>query len=361
MDSRRDGFSLLEVTLALALAGALLLGLWSAMSLQMRLFTREPIDVERAQLVRAVAEQLADDLQGVLPPRQPHEMGGPLITSMVLPAAQTPSPATSGQDPFSDSGDSRRDASLSTSPPMGGNQRMSAVSPESQGALPVAHLVGDEASLRLEVLVEPLPPLLPSSDGSGFQPMDRSSVDRPATLPATGLKSVFYALQESSPARDPFAEGVITASGLIRYEVPWGMSVDTEPFAEQSPAEGDTAITRVPEVTGLRFRYFDGSQWTSQWDSQQRGTLPVAVEAWLEFADENSGAGGREKRARRVSSAHDPSGPVPPDATVDGTRAGHRLVVFLGTAARPDPTDSLSGLPASLRPMASDALGGDVP
>ncbi len=34
----------------------------------------------------------------------------------------------------------------------------------------------------------------------------------------------------------------------------------------------------APEVVGLQFRYFDGSQWLEFWDSQQIQGLPLAVE-----------------------------------------------------------------------------------
>ncbi|MEO1997566.1 MAG: type II secretion system protein GspJ, partial [Planctomycetaceae bacterium] len=39
----------------------------------------------------------------------------------------------------------------------------------------------------------------------------------------------------------------------------------------------------VPEVVGCRFRYFDGRAWLPAWDSQQRHSLPraVEVELWL--------------------------------------------------------------------------------
>ena len=40
-------------------------------------------------------------------------------------------------------------------------------------------------------------------------------------------------------------------------------------------------LTRIPEVVGLEFRYFDGRGWVGSWDSLRRRSLPVAVEARL--------------------------------------------------------------------------------
>jgi hypothetical protein len=37
----------------------------------------------------------------------------------------------------------------------------------------------------------------------------------------------------------------------------------------------------APEVMLIQFRYFDGLQWLSEWDSQQFGGLPMAVEIML--------------------------------------------------------------------------------
>jgi len=34
----------------------------------------------------------------------------------------------------------------------------------------------------------------------------------------------------------------------------------------------------APEVTYLEFRYFDGTTWYTEWDSEQMGGLPTAIE-----------------------------------------------------------------------------------
>ncbi len=42
--------------------------------------------------------------------------------------------------------------------------------------------------------------------------------------------------------------------------------------------KGEDLETIVPEVIGLRIRYYDGTAWGDTWDSTQSGTLPKAVE-----------------------------------------------------------------------------------
>ena len=44
----------------------------------------------------------------------------------------------------------------------------------------------------------------------------------------------------------------------------------------------------APEVLHLEFRYFDGTEWLDEWDTEQEGGLPVAVEIaiWIALPDE---------------------------------------------------------------------------
>jgi prepilin-type N-terminal cleavage/methylation domain-containing protein len=62
-----SGFTLLEVLLAMVLAGALMAGLWGILSLNMRTFEAGRAKTERAQLTRALAERIEDDLRSLAP------------------------------------------------------------------------------------------------------------------------------------------------------------------------------------------------------------------------------------------------------------------------------------------------------
>jgi hypothetical protein len=68
--------------------------------------------------------------------------------------------------------------------------------------------------------------------------------------------------------------------GLVRREVDRVVSNASTQTA--SSGTTDTAGQLLaPEVSRLEFRYFDGSQWLTEWDSQQNGGLPLAVEITL--------------------------------------------------------------------------------
>ena len=45
----------------------------------------------------------------------------------------------------------------------------------------------------------------------------------------------------------------------------------------------DNGVDEIPEVTNFRLRYFDGSVWASNWDSDSRDGIPVAVEFFFEL------------------------------------------------------------------------------
>jgi hypothetical protein len=76
-------------------------------------------------------------------------------------------------------------------------------------------------------------------------------------------------------------------------------------------------------VVGISFQYFDGTQWLADWDSDEYGGLPLAVEILLIMSDSDPDAIGS---------------PLQADTTTDGaapTERTYRLVVNLPTATIP--------------------------
>jgi hypothetical protein len=63
---------------------------------------------------------------------------------------------------------------------------------------------------------------------------------------------------------------------------------------EQSPLTSTHELVdreQVPEIKRFLFRYFDGENWRTTWDSRRDGSIPLAVECLLVWRD------GREKNA----------------------------------------------------------------
>ncbi|MCA9097896.1 MAG: prepilin-type N-terminal cleavage/methylation domain-containing protein, partial [Planctomycetaceae bacterium] len=63
--NNRSGFTLLEVLLTVLLSMILLGGLWSLSNIYLRTFERGQDLVEQAQLLRAIQQQVSDDLQAL--------------------------------------------------------------------------------------------------------------------------------------------------------------------------------------------------------------------------------------------------------------------------------------------------------
>ena len=95
------------------------------------------------------------------------------------------------------------------------------------------------------------------------------------------VKTVSYYVINDQVSGAGYAAGLSQAgTGLVRLEfdranAAWlsqqgqlvAMTQDVEPIA--------------PEVADIEFRYFDGTELLEEWDSSQRGGLPVAVEITL--------------------------------------------------------------------------------
>jgi prepilin-type N-terminal cleavage/methylation domain-containing protein len=62
----RAGFTLLELLLTSLLSAVLLAGLWALFSTYMQLFETGQTKTEQSQLIRALAQQVADDLRSVV-------------------------------------------------------------------------------------------------------------------------------------------------------------------------------------------------------------------------------------------------------------------------------------------------------
>gem|GEM_PF-1405355 len=256
--SRRiyGAFTLVEVLLALALMALILAVLWSVFGVFNRFFEVAPVQAAQAQLVAALAQQLAEDLN----------------------CAIEDSPL---QDPNRPSAGQRTNA----------------------GSVRRFGLLGSSDSLRIDVL-QPVPPAR-AGYGQGVSAAD--ALYGPHSGPRVPeLRTIFYRLV-SAPSEEyseeptgaiggfgssDYGAGATGKSGLVRWELDFETPVDPETLAlveelgldPQMLYEPGTMLpseqqaTWVTEVVGLRFRYFDGKSWSSSWNSLQRKSLPVAVE-----------------------------------------------------------------------------------
>jgi hypothetical protein len=266
----KSGVTLVELLLALALTGVVLMVIGMAIDLNLRTLDSRRAEIERAQLAQAVLRHIAMDLQNAV-------IYEPIDTSSV------PTMSSGG-----DAMGLAEDAGLSDllgDPVLGTDSMLSestmdianTVAPTS-----VPGLFGNQYELQVDVSH------LPRVDQ--YERMFAAAAESVVADIPSDVKTVAYYLNsgmlDSAGAVagvDPMASTGMSAmtgtggSGLVRRALDRAVTA----WASQSGSL-DTQVTYgdllAPEVNYLEFRYFDGTQWLTEWDSTTLGGLPVAVE-----------------------------------------------------------------------------------
>jgi prepilin-type N-terminal cleavage/methylation domain-containing protein len=266
---RSQGFTLLEVILALALSTLVLAAIGLAISSHLRFLEAGRQGVEEAQLARAILSGIADDLRNAVP-YQP-DQGSTSASNSSSAAGGTSTPPTGGGD----------EDSLETNP------AESAESTEEASSLPedlstaspqaTPGLYGNAE--QLEVDVSRLPrreQLYLSLNASGQSPLENQLCD---------VKNVvYYVLRGGMTASPtlPAAPASEQGQGLFRRELDRTLALTAVQQGDQTVLEQATQ-SLAPEVEAIQFRYFDGQEWLEQWDSSTTNCLPTAVEIQLQL------------------------------------------------------------------------------
>lgn len=259
----RDGFTLLEVMLALLLASILLFGMWLCVDVQLRVVERGREEVEQAQLARTILRRMGDDLRSAVL-YQPMDMSALAGLGAGVNLVELPE-ELGGQLP----------------PELAG---------ESAGAAEEAENTGEEAPAASSLT----PQLLPGVYGTNNElQVDLSRLPRPDQYlllptgqpPSSHLSEVrtvsYYVVGPEAPSTGIVTGGDANKSpGLYRRELDratalWGMEQGLLPVWE-----GDEQPI-APEVAAVEFMYFDGTEWLLEWDSHEREGLPLAIEIRL--------------------------------------------------------------------------------
>jgi type II secretory pathway component PulJ len=305
---RQSAVTLLELLLALALTGLVMILITTAIELNLRSLDSRRSDVERAQLARAVLRHIAADLKNAV-------LYEPIDVSGV------PEIGFEGLEGGIDAllGDSMTDLFGSTDLGLGSTTANNLDIAGSLGPTSVPGLFGNQFELQVDIS------RLPRVDQ--YQQVFAGAAGAPADIPSD-VKTVAYFIQFESADIGLAPPGAASedAGGLTRRE--WDRAV-TAWAARNGGLDASAGLGQIlaPEVNHLEFRYFDGMQWNSEWDSEQMGGLPVAVE---------------------ITIGIDPTYGLDPASTdfakleyagIDLTEYTYRLVVRLPTARPAIPND----------------------
>ena len=358
-DKKRKGFTLLEVLLTVMLSMILLAGLWSLSNIYLRTFERGQDLAEQAQLLRAIQQQLNDDLLGLAAGSQ-KRMAHPGRTEV---EGVESAGSETGVNP-----------ALVPPPSLPGFATTEAA------ALPVFSLRGTERSLQLTVLRELIPSAMPETGsaelealtGEGISRLPNWRVVRYQFRPRPEVESEQAGIDEDLPPTG-LSRREIAWEDLIGSETPDELLLGTADF-EVSPEMGATSSVdmgatlsegeetnaaneilnekeervELPQVVTCRFRYYDGAMWLSSWESSPERGLPTAIEVMLQIEPTGAAQRARLQRSQEVqtpAAVEDEENTVlqEPDLESKPEWPLYRQVFFLGKRGGPEGDRNESG------------------
>ena len=231
------GFTLVEILLAMALLGVVLAGVYAGLETFRRVTTMGREQATEQQLARAIRARLLTDLRSV-------RFAEPEVLPDDTPADDSPA----------DDGATADDATAAAAEPV---------------PVPEVGLVGNADTLTIYAALPGRG--LDYATGAAAGPAGRVSDLRTVTWFLAGQGGT---LSAAVAGRD--------GPGLARSEGDTAAVAAAEQLGDL-PGLLAAATLLAPEVTALQFRYFDGAEWLSAWDSSVSGALPRAVEVLIEI------------------------------------------------------------------------------
>ena len=248
----RQGFSLLELLIAMSLTLTLMGMLYTAMDLHYRFSTVGQIEVERSQIARALLSQMTADVRSAV------------YVPQDVPEEEEPSDADADEDITVD-------------------LMAEFLPPDLAFAGSSLGLFGDSESL---VIHARRPRRTTSSpDGESLEIADGD------------LRTVAYFLAGGESSMSITYGDMVTIRGTVSsapdQDITGVARMVGNPMTLsllEDPADAglmtSEAVVLAEEIETLQFEYHDGYEWVAEWDSQAMEKLPSAVRITITFRDE---------------------------------------------------------------------------
>lgn len=293
--ARRDGFTLLEVLLASALAIVLMAALYVALDVQLRLAEAGRESIEEATLTRAIIMRIEGDLSSGIGPVAP-------------PIDNSAKGSGTGGSGAGGSGAAAGAAASAT----GSGSPSSSTGGSGSGT-------GSDTGAVTEAATTDIIPFTAGVIGTTDQ----------ITIYAARVAGIGKNVDNSGSGPNPADARRVTYwisdKGLCRQELPWLTSQQvqnsTDPVMEDGKEEKDYVI--ADEVTQLQFEYWDGSTWQDTWDGRTVNAdgitllgppMAIRVHFWLKLPGEEPGQT-VEKEFRHTIAIRSAPGPMTPGTT----------------------------------------------
>lgn len=251
----RAAFSLLEVLLAIALTAVVMILVAGGIDFHLRRLTVERTKISEAQVARAVLRRIADDLRATVVVRSSD-------FSTVDELADDTATEVGATEATDGNGETEADEILN-----------SAVTSE-------PGIYGSQNSIQIDMSRIPR--------YEEYTLLEQYSDD---TLVGglSDVKTVTYSLvdnaqQLTSTNSVGISNELAANGGLVRSVIPRAMSRYASEIGDFSLSE-QAAELLAPEVVSIEFSYFDGTEWTSEWDTELIGGIPMAVEITIIIQD----------------------------------------------------------------------------
>ena len=277
----RNGFTLLELFLTLAMAVVLVTLVNSAFTYYAKDMDSSDADMRRTMLASAVMQMIEDDLRAALHPE-------PLDTAP-LEALLSSTAAAAGQALGGAAGDPADMAAAGIDSP----EEDSTTEVDSSLAVGVAvletpGLIGNQFQIQIDT--SRLPRLeeytmLMDSDLGNLQdvPSDLKTVTY--FVQAAGMMGVDDPLNSIG---SPSSTGELNESGGLVRRVLDRSATTFASLRGNVASLSQTGDLIAPEIAAIEFSYWDGIMWQIEWNSDEMGELPLAIRIQMTMSDPDS-------------------------------------------------------------------------
>ncbi|MFT5304373.1 MAG: type II secretory pathway pseudopilin PulG [Mariniblastus sp.] len=253
---RRLGYTLIELLLALGLSVVVLSAISMAIQIYLISLTKQQDLVEQRQVARALLTMIENDLRAGIQYKPADYAGLDNLLATQLAKLQGEAPSDDEEEE------------------------------------PIEVIVEDEVAFR--------PTLLGASnvvmiDISRLPRMDQYNpllVDNAEVSSPSDVKSLAYFVSSSNGGMESEVQfGTPQApGGLYRREIDRAVASYLGENSLMSSPDKYTQLV-AHEVAEIAFRYFDGEEWQTEWDSGEAGGFPVAIEVRIVIDSERTGSG----------------------------------------------------------------------
>jgi len=261
----RSGYSLMELLLALGLSVLVVLAIGLAIQIYLVSLTKQQARIERKQIVRSIFAMIGNDLRAGVQYKASDYSGLDTLVQTQIINQQSLIPTVLDEE---EGGDEQVDE----------ESKETGVIVEDEVAFRPA-LLGSESAIMIDISrlprLDQYNPLVAAADLETQTPSDIKSLAYFVSLNKGGI-------EEQLDFAESRAEG-----GLYRREIDRSVADHMGDYQLLSEADQYTRLV-AHEIAEIGFRYYDGEEWQSAWDSAEARRFPSAIEITIVIAPERS-------------------------------------------------------------------------